>query len=434
MAVELELDLSYSKAQIQVFFPETFFPKFTVVRKGRRVGLTRGASQALIEYGLDETLWFLPKGPVYFMWADTVSSNIDRYFERYFQPILKQLPDDLWSWEQTKRILKVGRATIDFRSADRPENWEGFGYHIIFLNEAGIILEDDYLYDNAVLPMLMDFPNTKLIAAGVPKGKRHKKGIHKFFTIYEASLTDKVNYRSFQFSSYANPFIDKEAVDLIANAYDELTRKQEIEGEFVDTTDKPYLYAFSEVRHKKPYEFNPHLELVMSFDFNKEPCTALVGQKPTFGSLRCVHEIKIPSGSTPEVCDVIIAKYNSWLGRMKVTGDATGRNRTSMVQGNMNHYDIIMQKLSLKKADLLVPRQNPSHINSRILCNSVLQNGDISVTPECPVTISDCIFASVDDEGELIKTQAEGRHMLDNFRYLVEACFVDFIKKPHLYK
>src|SRR5690606_9457471 len=165
----IDLDLTYSEKQSELFFPESF-PKYSIIPKGRRAGLTRGAAHAFIEYGLDANLPYFPKDNLYFLWGDTVSTNIDRYFERYFQPALKQLPSGIWQWKKVDKILKIGRLTIDFRSADRPENWEGFGYHLIFLNEAGIILEDDYLYDNAVLPMLIDFPNAKLIAAGVPKG------------------------------------------------------------------------------------------------------------------------------------------------------------------------------------------------------------------------------------------------------------------------
>ena len=54
----------------------------------------------------------------------------------------------------------------------------------IFLNEAGIILKNNYLYTNTILPMLMDYPDSQLIAAGVPKGKIKKDGTeHIFYTL-----------------------------------------------------------------------------------------------------------------------------------------------------------------------------------------------------------------------------------------------------------
>lgn len=134
----VELNYTYTKAQAEIFFPANP-AKYTIVSKGRRLGATRGAAQACIEDLLDK------KGP--WLWVDTVNPNIDRYFERYFVPALKGID---YNWNKQKRELNIYGQWCDFRSADRPENIEGFGYRKIFLNEAGIILEDDYLYDNAL--------------------------------------------------------------------------------------------------------------------------------------------------------------------------------------------------------------------------------------------------------------------------------------------
>lgn len=389
----------------------------------------------MIEYGLNEGIPFLPQGNLLMMWGDTVSGNIDRYVERYFQPVLKFLPTNTWNWNSTKRIMKIGRATIDFRSADRPENWEGFGYHLIFLNEAGIILQDPYLYDNAVLPMLMDFPNAKLIAAGTPKGKKSKNGQHKFFQLYENGIRDKVNYRVLRYSSYDNPFIPKSEIDLLASIYDEQNRKQEIFGEFIDMTEKAFLYAFNKDKHTGPaIKANPHLPLLVSFDFNVEPMTAIIGQKPDIKTFIVFDEVSIPSGSTPEVCDIITAKYPHFKFKIDVTGDATGQSRTSMIRGNVNHYKIIKEKLELTDRQLLVPKVNPSILNSRVLCNSLLQNVKITITENCVQTIHDCTYAVVDDDGELVKTNIEGLHKLDALRYGLEAAFPNFLTKPHIYQ
>lgn len=230
-------------------------------------------------------------------------------------------------------------------------------------------------------------------------------------------------------------FADDEYMSRLDNL-DSLTRKRLIEGDWTAFAVKaPFLYAFQVGKHEiKEYVPNPHLPLYVSFDFNKEPMTSVIGQKPDITKLRVFDEITIAGGSTPEVCDVIIARYKDWLGRIMVTGDATGRNRTSMVRGNINHYDIIMERLALRKGDLLVPRQNSSHVNSRILCNSVLQNADFRITSNCKNTVKDCVFAEVDEDGELMKSAIHGLHWLDNLRYMLEAAFPDFIKKGHLYR
>jgi hypothetical protein len=431
----IDYKLEFSQPQNELFFPEGPFPKFTIVRKGRRGGLTKGAANAMIEYGLCEEYEFLPKGPLLFLWGDTISANIDKYVERYFMPELRKLPQTIWKWKTQERMMRIGRATIDFRSADRPENWEGFGYHLIFLNEAGIILDDPYLYTNAVLPMLVDFPNAKIIVAGAPKGKRNKNGEHKFYELYKKALTDTVRYRTMSFTGFDNPFIARDEIHLIEEAMDSETAKQEIYGEFIDLTEKKFLYAYSEDKHvtRDLYVPNPHLNILISFDFNKDPMTCSIGQGIDIRTLKVFDCIKVPNGSTPELCDMILAKYPQFMFKMDVTGDSTGRNRTPMLEGDVNHYIIIRQKLKLKDHNLKVQTKNKELSASRILCNSILQNADITINETCKDLIND-LGANVDGYGELIKDKANPLHFFDNFRYLLEAYFQDFIDKHHLYK
>ena len=156
----MKIELSYTPPQLEIFFGSQ--SKFTVVTKGRRFGATHGAAHAYIEWALEGRR---------LLWGDTINSNIDRYVQRYFEPAMKahKVP---YTWNSQKKEMRIGTGHIDFRSADRPENWEGFGYDVIFLNEAGIILKDPYLYTNAVLPMLMDYSDSQLIAAGCQRERR----------------------------------------------------------------------------------------------------------------------------------------------------------------------------------------------------------------------------------------------------------------------
>jgi len=432
---ELEFQLEFSDPQNELFFPEGPFPKFTIVRKGRRGGLTKGAANAFIEYGLCEDYHFFPKGELLFLWGDTISANIDKYVERYFMPELKKLPQSVWKWRTQERVLKIGRATIDFRSADRPENWEGFGYHLIFLNEAGIILADNYLYTNAVLPMLIDFPNAKIIVAGAPKGKRNKTGIHKFYELFLKAKEDPIRYRTMHFTGYDNPFIARDEIKLIEEAMDSETKKQEIDGEFIDLNEKVYLYAFSEEVHvsKEKYIPNPHLNIIVSFDFNKDPMTCSIGQQPNIRKLIIFDCMEIANGSTPELCDRIISKYPEFRFKIDVTGDATGKNRSPLLEGDVNHYILIRRKLALKDHNLKVRQSNMELSASRILCNSILQNAEVMITDNCTLLIND-LGASVDGFGDLIKNKANPLHFFDGFRYMLEACWPDFITHFHKYK
>lgn len=227
------IELTYTPAQLEVFFGTPAGVKYTIVTKGRRFGATRGAAHAFIEWSLEGKK---------LLWGDTINGNIDRYFERYFLPALKKNGID-YHYNRLLKQLKIGNGYIDFRSSDQPENWEGFGYDIIFLNEAGIILNNRYLYTNAVLPMLMDNPGSLLIAAGVPKGKMckgagRKEEEHPFFTLYKAAQSGKPQYRLLEYSSYDNPLLSADDIKELETEIALMSAAmidQEIYGRFVDS-------------------------------------------------------------------------------------------------------------------------------------------------------------------------------------------------------
>jgi len=226
--VETKIELTYTPAQMDVFFNIPSGTKYQVVTKGRRFGATRGAAHAFIEWAIEGKK---------LLWGDTINSNVDRYIERYFLPALKKtnIP---YNYQKQQHLLTIENGYIDFRSADRPENWEGFGYDVIFLNEAGIILKNKYLYTNAVLPMLMDNADSLLIAAGVPKGKFDKNNDeHPFYSIFKAAKNKVPGYNLHEYSSYDNPLLPADEIKELEKEIGRMSPgmvEQEIYGHFVD--------------------------------------------------------------------------------------------------------------------------------------------------------------------------------------------------------
>jgi predicted phage terminase large subunit-like protein len=226
----MTLNLQYTENQLNFLFNYKEGAKFIIVPCGRRWGKTKGAANGTIE-------WMIEGQKL--LWGDTISSNIDRYIDRYFKPELKA-SGIKYNWSSQKKLLELPDfgGYMDFRSADRPENWEGFGYDKIILNEAGIILKNDYLYTNAVLPMLMDRPNSKLFAIGTPKGKKTKQDKeHRYYSMYKRAISGDPSFDLFQFSSYDNPFLSNEDVKALEDEMRLMNPqmvRQEIYAEFVD--------------------------------------------------------------------------------------------------------------------------------------------------------------------------------------------------------
>lgn len=259
----------------------------------------------------------------------------------------------------------------------------------------------------------------------------------KIFDRYvKGSLPKDWFYEPAKISDNPKLFNDANYMHNVTAHLDDLTKRRLIDGDWsAFAVDKPYLYKFSIDKHIiSEFKPNKHLPIIASFDFNVEPMTALAGQRVT--DMMCVifDEFEIKTGSTEEMCDLILAKYKDWFLNIEVTGDATGRNRQAVTQGNLNHYRVIKDKFSLSDRDLIVPSVNPAHKDSRVHCNSVLQHAQFFLTENCEKTKMDCIYAQVDEFGELVKTKDQGRHFFDNYRYMCHAFYPDFIKRPEKYR
>jgi hypothetical protein len=219
----IEIPIYYHPGQKKVFFDCQ--AKRRIVVKGRRWGLTRGMANLAIELLLD--------GVSPGLWVDTVNSNIDRYVERYFFPILRYLPPSLWIWRQQKKELEINGHKLDLRSADRPELIEGFAYRFIFLNEAGIILRDEYLWHNTIQPMMLDY-DPLVIIGGTPKGS----GLFKLLA--DQAQEGKNGWAYFHFTSFDNPYLTKSQIDELMEDMPESVAKQEIYAEFISDASRVF--------------------------------------------------------------------------------------------------------------------------------------------------------------------------------------------------
>lgn len=297
--MQLKLDFSYTPAQLKVFDDKN--PRFITVAKGRRLGFTRGSAKYVIEnllMGLNV------------LWVDTVQSNLQNYFELYFMPELKKLPKEFYSWSVQDKKLILNNAVLHMRSAERPENIEGFGYDLVILNEAGIILKGskgEYLWYNAIRPMLLDNPKSRAIIGGVPKGK------NLFYELCKKELSDE-NWKHFQFSSYDNPFLSKDQIkELIeeVGGEDSEVVKQEIYGDFIDNSSAE-LFALSDIEKSMN---------AISFDMQKMQGDNIWGlDVARYGDDKSVlvkrkgfvvDEIKKYSGfSISALANVVLAEFN----------------------------------------------------------------------------------------------------------------------------
>ena len=199
--------------------------KTIVIKAGRRTGKTYNTIAACLAYLLTN-----PNNSM--LHIDTIQGNLSKYQERYYKKMLgKYFPYPEWEGEQFKKTIKLMNGSyIDFVSAERPHNMEGFEYDVIFLNEAGIILKNKKLWYNSLQPMTTKAK--KVYIVGTPKGK------NLFMEIYN---TVDTNQESFTYTAYESPYHNHEDLDAVKSQVPSYVWQQEYLADFVDLYDTSIL-------------------------------------------------------------------------------------------------------------------------------------------------------------------------------------------------
>lgn len=389
--------------------------RFNHLRCGRRFGKTT-LIEELSSISLDGKrvgIWFPTYKDLSEVWKD---------LKKTYNPIIHRQS------EQLHQIELVTGGLIDFWAMEHPDSGQGRKYHRAIIDEAAKAQKLYQAWENTIRPTLTDYSGDAFILSR-PKGKNNG------FYLLEEKHRPFDNWAFFHFTTYDNPHINPGEVDEAKSQLDDINFRQEYLAEYVDANDRPFFYSFDEKKHViESYTPNPHLPLIFSLDFNKNPMTCLVGQQIDQWTVYAFAEIDMPNGSTPEVADEIKSTYTKWLFNIDVTGDATGRNRSALTRGNLNHYRVLKDVLDLSDDQIRVPSQNLALSDSRVLCNSVLKNAKFYITKDCKKTIKDIQMTMVDDEGEMIKNATFPCHKTDSARYLIAECYKDFIKRPEKYR
>lgn len=184
--------------------------------------------------------------------------------------------------------------------------------------------------------------------------------------------------------------------------------------------DAPFAYAFSREKHVGEVRLSGR-QGMLSFDFNKNPIVCGVYQDLDRKGPKCVESIKLANSDIYKLCDYINQHYPRmvWL----VTGDATGKNSSALVQDNINYYTVIKQKLRLSITQLKVPTINPAIEENQVLVNAVLSLLDVKIDRDKgKALIFDLENVRMLPTGKIDKSNRENitqqADSLDHFRYL----------------
>ena len=192
--------------------------RFRILACGRRWGKTKvGAVEFLL------MMLMSPEGSVGYAVAPTFDHTKKQWKEIKFY-----CPRELITGinKSTHTITLIGDREIYFKSADGADSMRGDAVYVAWVDEGGQILEDRWTQE--LRPSLIDTKG-HVIFTGTPKGKNW------YYMLWTRGQDkQQLDYESWSFSSYTNPYIDPTEIDEFKRDMPEMAFRQEILAEFLD--------------------------------------------------------------------------------------------------------------------------------------------------------------------------------------------------------
>lgn len=135
-----------------------------------------------------------------------------------------------------------------------------------------------------------------------------------------------------------------------------------LEGKTVNMAGGLAYPMFDAERQYRPLEKNLGLPLRITFDFNVDPMSAIVGQQwpgPAGTEYGVLAALALPVSTVDQMCDELIKRYPQHGAGLVIYGDASGKARSQ--QSLRSNYDIIKDRLKVIGPLVdKVPQSNPA--------------------------------------------------------------------------
>ena len=189
--------------------------RFKVVAAGRRCGKSRLAAWAMIIRALST-----PRVDVFYV-APTQGQARDIMWS-----VMEDLAHPVISSKHVNNMqFKLANGSrISLKGADRPDTMRGVSLEFLVMDEYADM--KPVVWEEILRPALADRKGDALFI-GTPKGRNH------FYELYQYALTeDDPSYTAWHFTSYDNPLLDPEEIDLAKKSMSSYAFRQEFMASF----------------------------------------------------------------------------------------------------------------------------------------------------------------------------------------------------------
>lgn len=280
--------------------------RFLVINVGRRSGKTVVAVLKMIEFASNNpgsTVWYI--SPTY-----KQSKSIAWLMLKEYMPTIAKPKYN----EQELRCEIVNGSRIHLKGADNPDSLRGTKVDFFIFDETAFIKGWMSLWE-ALRPILVDTVAPAWFIS-TPNGLNH------FYNLYNKEMYD-TDYKSYHYTSYDNPYIDKNEVDKAKEEMDSLSFSQEFMAEF--TRPQGTVYAQWSVDNFIPLEYDENLPLHITWDFGVNDPTAIIWIQPNKSETRVIDYYEASNADINHFVQIVNAK--PYKTAELHTGDVAGNAR-----------------------------------------------------------------------------------------------------------
>ena len=416
------IDIRYKRpANIKAYKKQCEFidapERFTIVEATTKAGKTVGCIIWLFEMALNgkdgDNYWWV--APTY-----TIAKIAYRRMKRFIKP------KSIYVENKSELTLTlISGATIFFKGADNPDSLYGEDVMGAVLDEASRMKDDAWF---AVFTTLTATKGKCKIIGNV-------KGVDNwnYHLAREAEAGKKEDWAYFKITA-----ADAVEAGILEQSVIDEARRTLPNGIFLElyygipfvNSSNRFCFSFDELKHVRQCEYNPKEIVYLSFDFNVNPMSVDIIQWDGYKKINVIEIVQLENSNVFRMAEVIATKFPNRNTLFRITGDASGKNRSTLNPDNMNNFQAIQTKLNdmgykVGRNNMDILKSNARLEDSQTLVNAILEHCDVSIDPDkAAKLIFDMKFAEVDSLGKLKKSdrnqEAQRLEALDGFRYFCQ--------------
>lgn len=283
-------------------------------------------------------------------------------------------------------FLSASGAVVLLRSLDEPERLRGTNLAWFAIDELSFAREEAWLRLEA---RLRDPQAGSLCGFGVWTPQGHN-------WLYKRFLQNPVTgYGCIQAKPFENRYILDNTPDYYArleSSYDPKFYKQEVLGEYINSSADRVYHCFSQKVHVVKHEYDRRLPLLWALDFNVSPMSSVVVQQRG-EKLVVIDEIVLSRATTQEACEEFANRYRGHAGRIEIFGDSSGHNDHTVSNTDYQVVRSSLRNFGFTQVSFNVPAKNPLVLSRIQKVNAMLANSlgqvRLEIDPRCKELIKD---------------------------------------------